>query len=254
MSAGAADDQAGYGQDQYQAGPGPGLAKDRQRGGRARGPGQHRPLETTQVAAPASSQSGGQQRGRGGQHRPGPPGREPPRPGSGQQRECGDQRVEQQAGIRGGVGQRQSGRRRDHPPGRRLPGPGPDHAPGRQRDQEHRHRIVGGEYPQVHRGAEHGEQRHGEKRGSSSEQPGRGTPEQDRGAEHERQGQDPGTGQAADAVRRRADRRVDHRRTGKIRRERRDRDTVQPVRPFQMPGIQVQGLTLGGGISPEQPQ
>jgi hypothetical protein len=102
-------------------------------------------------------------------------------------------------------------------------------------------------------GPEHGEQRRREKRGSSSEQPACGPPEQDRGAEHERQGQHAGPGQAAEAVRHRADRRVDHRRTGKIRRERRDRDTVQPVRPFQMPGNQVLGLTLGRGISPEQP-
>ena len=51
--AGPADDDAADGQDQQQAGPGPGLAEHLQRAGRARDPGQHRPLETSQVAAPA---------------------------------------------------------------------------------------------------------------------------------------------------------------------------------------------------------
>ncbi len=254
--AGPADDDAGDGQDQQQAGPGPGLAEHLQRGGRARDPGQHRLLETSQVAAAAGPQSGGQQRGRGGQHGPGAPGREQAAggPGCGKQGERGDERVEQQRGVGRGVGQRQGGRRRDHPPGRRFPDPGADHAPGRQRDQEHRHRVVGGERPQVQGRAEHGEQCGGEERGPPPEQPGGSAPQQDRGAEHERQRQDPRAGQPADAVRRRADRRVKDRRAREILRERRNRHAVQPVRPFQVPGMQVQGLTLGCGVGPQQPQ
>ena len=110
VPAGPADDDAGDGQDQQQAGPGPGLAEHLQRGGRAGDPGQHRPLEATQVAAPADGQRGGQQRGRGGQQGPGTPGCEQAAggPGCGEQGERGDERVEQQGGVGRGVGQRQS--------------------------------------------------------------------------------------------------------------------------------------------------
>ena len=72
--------------------------------------------------------------------------------------------------------------------------------------------------------------------------------------EHEDQGQDPGRGQAPDAVRQRAERRVDDRSPGEVGRERRDRRAVQPVRPLQVPGPQVGGLILERRVGPDEPE
>ena len=106
----------------------------------------------------------------------------------------------------------------------------------------------------MQRGAQDGEQRGGEARGPAPEQPPGGGPQQRGGAEHERQGQDPGAGQAPDRVGERAERRVDDRGAGEVIRERGNGRAVQPVRPLQVPGPQVQRLVLERGIRPDQPQ
>ena len=93
-----------------------------------------------------------------------------------------------------------------------------------------------------------------QQRGPLPVQPACRGPQQARDPQHEAQRQDARGGQAPDAVRQRADRRVDDRRPGEVRREIGDRGSVQPPRPFQVPGPQVQGLVLEGGVGPDEPQ
>ncbi len=57
-----------------------------------------------------------------------------------------------------------------------------------------------------------------------------------------------------DAVREGADGRVDDRCPGEVRGEVRDRRSVQPPRPFEMPGPQVQALVLERCVGPHEPQ
>ena len=100
--------------------------------------------------------------------------------------------------------------------------------------------------------AKRGEQRGGEERRPPPVAvPGR-APQQRGRAQHEHHRQDPRPGQATYVVSERAEWRVDHRGAGKVVRERRDRHAVQPVRPLQVPGPQVQGLILVRGVGPEQ--
>ena len=106
----------------------------------------------------------------------------------------------------------------------------------------------------MQRRPEHREKRRREKRGPPPEQPASGPPQQRRRPEHENQRQHPGRSQPPEAIGQRAHRRVDHRRPGEIRRERRHRPAMQPVRPLQMPGPQVLGLILERRIGPDQPQ
>ena len=80
--------------------------------------------------------------------------------------------------------------------------------------------------------------------GHRVEQGGRG--------QHAGQAQDPGRGQSPDAVGGRAQGRVDDRGAGEVRSEVRHGPAVQPVRPFQMAGPQVQRLILVGRIRPHQ--
>ena len=126
LPAGPADHDTGQGQHQQQAGPGPGLAEHRQRGGRARHPGQHRPLETTQVAAPAGSAA---RRPAARPWRPGASRHAGPRAGRRRPGERSAARARRRAGRTAGevyaaaLAERQGGGRRDHPAGRRFPRP-----------------------------------------------------------------------------------------------------------------------------------
>ena len=57
-----------------------------------------------------------------------------------------------------------------------------------------------------------------------------------------------------DAVRQSAQWRVDDGRPGKVRGEMRDRRLVQPPRPFQMAGPQIEGLVLKCCVGPDEPK
>ncbi len=202
LPADPADDDAAHGQGDDEAGPGPGIGEHGERAVGAGDPLQCCLLDPGDVAAPADQHSGDQERNHHDQQGRGPPGREPAGFGEhGEHREREHDQVEQGRRIRRGVGQRQRGAGRDHPAGGLSLFPGADHAPGGQRDEEHRHGVVGGERSQVQRRAQDGEQRGGEERGPAPEQPPGGAPQQRCCPEHEHQGQDPGAGQAPDAVR-----------------------------------------------------
>ena len=105
----------------------------------------------------------------------------------------------------------------------------------------------------MQRRPQHREQRGSEKRRPPPEQPPGRPPHQPGRPQHEHQRQHPGGGQPPDAVRQRPQRRVDHRRTGKVIRKRRHRSPMQHVRPQQMPRPQIQRLILERRISPHQP-
>ncbi len=251
-----AEDHARHGQDDQQARPVPGAGQYGQGRVRVRHRGQDGRLEPGQVAAPADQQPRAQARDHRGQQDGDAPERDPAARGRrrGQDRDHRDHDVEQDRGVRGGVGQGQGRARRDHPAWHLTPLPGPQHAPGRQRDEGQGQGVVGGERAEVQRRAEHGEQRGGEERGPPPVPRPRRAPQQRGRREHEGQGQDPGPGQAGHVVRDRAQRRVDHRRAGEVVGERRDGRAVQPARPLQVAGPQIQGLVLVGRVRPDQPE
>ena len=213
-------------------------------------------LEPAEIAAPADQQPGAQERDHRGQQDGHPPQRDPAAylRQRGQRRQHGHEDVKQDGGVGRGVGQGQGRACRDHAARRLPPVSDAQHAPRRQRDQQQRQGVVGGERAQVQGGAQHGEQRRGEERGPPPVQPPGRAPQQRGRREHEDQGQDPGRGQAADVVRERAERRVDHRRAGEVIGKRGDSGAVQPVRPLQVPGPQVQSLVLVGRVGPDQPE
>ena len=171
-----------------------------------------------------------------------------------QRRQHEHDHVEQDRGVGRGVGQRQGRARRDHAARRFPPVPDLQHAPRRQRDEEQRQGVVGSERTQVQGRPQHREQRRGEERGPPPVLPPGRAPQQRGRREHEDQGQGPGRGQAADVVRERAERRVDHRGAGEVVGKRRDGRAVQPVRPLQVPGPQIQSLVLVGRVRPDQPE
>ena len=236
-------------------GPVPGAGQDGQQGVRVRYRGQDGPGEPVEVAAPADEQPGAEEHEHRAQQDGGAPERDPParRRERGQGRQRQHEHVEQDRGVGRGVGRGQGGTRRDHAARQRAPVSGPQHAPGRQRDQEQGQRVVRGERAQVQRRAQQGEQR-GAEEPCPPPVPPPGCAEQQRGrAQHEDQRQDPGPGQAARPVGERAERRVDHRCAREVIREGRDRGAVQPVCPLQMAGPQVQALVLEGRVGPQQP-
>ena len=96
------------------------------------------------------------------------------------------------------------------------------------------------------------EQRAGEERRPAARTAGQRSIPQQRHAQHEDQGHDPGRRQPAEAVSQRPQRRVDHRRPREVRQERHRRPCSQPG-PLQMPGPQVGGLVLERGVRPQQP-
>ena len=137
------------------------------------------------------------------------------------------------------------------------PGPGraasrPDAQPDREGQQEQRQRVIGREGAQELGAGEGGEQPRGQQRGPLSVQPAGRGPQQAGDPEHEAQRQHARGGQAADAVRERADRRVEDRRPGEVRGEVGDRRPVQPPGPLQVPGPQVQGLVLKRRVGPRR--
>jgi hypothetical protein len=73
-------------------------------------------------------------------------------------------------------------------------------------------------------------------------------------AEHEAQRQQASAGEAGHCVRIRAERRVDSRRPGEVGGEGGNRRAVKPVRPFQVPGREVERLVGERGIRPHQSQ
>ena len=251
-----AEDDAGRGQDDHQARPVPGVREHGQEGVRVRHRGQDGPPEAAEVAAPADQQT----RGQAGDERDQQDGHAPERDPAARRRERGQHRqhqhehVEQDRGVGRGVGQGQGHARRDHAARQVTAVPGAEHAPGREGHEEQGQRVVGGERAQVKGGAQHGEQRGGEERRAPAEPPPGRAPQQGGRPEHEHQRQDPGPGQAARPVRERAERRVDDGRTGEVVRERRDRRAVQPVRPLQVPGPQIQALVLERRVGPDQPE
>ena len=222
----AGDDTPHHGQHEDQPGPGPGVAEHGQRRVAARRPLQRGLADPGEVAAAAEQQPRDQQRDRDRSAGRAAPDRQPAaRPASAISSAStittGSNRAD---GIRRGVGQRQRDARRDHPAGPLAAAPGPHHAPGRQRDQEHRHARHRWRTPP---GAASGRARRtAPRRRTPPARPNSrrvGPPQQQRRPQHEHQRQQPGPGQPADAVGQRAQRRVDDRRAGEIRRERRDR-------------------------------
>ena len=251
---GPAEDHPGHRQDHDQAGPRPGRGDHRQRGIGGAHPRQCGLLDPGEVAAAADQQSRRHQHDHHDQQRRGPAGREPPagRPCD-QQRQGQHYHIEQRRRVCRRVGQRQRGARRGHPACPLTPVPGTDHAPGGQRDQQHRQRVIGGERPQVKHRARDREQRGGEKRRPPPQEPAGSAPQQDGRPQHEHQRQLPRPSQPPGTIGQRTQRRVDHRRPGEIGSERRDRRAVQPVRPLQVPRPQIRGLILERRVSPHQP-
>ena len=150
------------------------------------------------------------------------------------------------------VGQREENPRCDQPSCGMVTAPGSRGAPGRGGQEQQRQGVEGRKRPQVQGRREHGEERGGEEGGAFvPQQPGRRAPYEGRHAEHEDQGQQPRRGQPPEAVGDGSDRRVDDRGAGKPGLVIRDLGAVQPVRPFQVPGIQVQRLVPERGPGPD---
>ena len=130
----------------------------------------------------------------------------------------------------------------------------PDTQPCGQGEQKQRHRVKGREGTQELRARESGEQCRGQHRGPLPVQTDCRGPQQARDPEHEAHRQDARGSEAAQAVRQSAQWRVDDGRPGKVRGEMRDRRLVQPPRPFQMPGPQIEGLVLKCCVGPDEPK
>ena len=171
-------------------------------------------------------------------------------------RQAGQERDRGQVEQRPVVGRdREAGDGRGQQVGAPAPGRGPDHDPGRQREQAERRGIVGGQPPGEDRSLGHAEQAGRAQRDPLVEQPAGHRVQQRGGGQHRHEADRPCGREPAEAVGGGGEHRVEHRGAGKVGGVGAlQRRAVQQVRYLQVTGVQVQRLVAEGRVPQPQRQ